>query len=67
MRPYPRDPYWTIAQREGVDAKGTPFKRGDRIFYYPNDRTVLAGEAAEKAARDFEANRADEELWSRGL
>jgi hypothetical protein len=62
-----RDPFWRVARGDGIDARGTPYKRGDRVFYYPNDNTTLAGEHAQKASRDFEALRSDEELWSRGL
>jgi hypothetical protein len=56
-----RDPYWTTAKFPGVCAKtGEPIKVGERIFYYPRTRKVFAGEAAEAAARDFEACRFDE-------
>jgi hypothetical protein len=57
---YGRDPYWTTAKYDGKAQDGTPVKRGDRIFYYPNDRTMLVGERAEQAARDFAAARFDE-------
>lgn len=57
-----RDPYWTTAKFSSTDANGNPVKKGDRIFYYPNTRTVLTGEAAEASAADFEAGRADEEM-----
>ena len=54
-RSYSGDPRWITAKHDGVDKKGTPIKRGDRVFYYPNSNTIFAGEAAEAAARDFQA------------
>jgi hypothetical protein len=55
-----RDPYWATAKYAGVDAYGHPIKKGDRIFYYPNTRTTLVGESAEKASAEFETARFDE-------
>ena len=37
-------------------------KRGDRVFYYPLTKTILAGEAAEQASADFEAASFDEDF-----
>lgn len=54
------DPYWTTAKADGVDSKGNVYKRGDRIFYYPNGKVTLAGKDAEKASREFDAAVADE-------
>jgi hypothetical protein len=58
---YSRDPYWLTAKYPGVDKNGNPFKKGDRVFYYPIGKVVLTGKEAEAAARDFEARRFDEE------
>jgi hypothetical protein len=55
-----RDPYWTSAKFDSTDANGNIVKRGDRIFYYPDSKTVLTGDAAEKAAGEFNAATQDE-------
>ena len=54
------DPYWVVAKFSGKDNKGRPFKKGDRVFYYPRTKTFLTGPEAEKASRDFDAAVADE-------
>jgi hypothetical protein len=56
-----RDPRWTISRFAGTDKNGNSYKKGDRVFYYPATKAVLAGTAAEDAARRFEAERQDEE------
>jgi len=55
------NPYWMTVRYAGKDKNGKPFKRGDRVFYYPNTRTCLTGEEAEQAARAFEAARSDDD------
>ena len=55
-----RDPYWTSAKFDSTDANGNTVKRGDRIFYYPDSKTVLTGDAAEKAGGEFNAAKQDE-------
>ena len=35
-------------------------KKGDRIFYYPAQRTVLTGAEADKASAEFSAAKMDE-------
>lgn len=57
------DPYWTTAKFDSKDSKGNAVKKGDRIFYYPRTKTVLTGEAAETASREFEASCQDEGDW----
>ena len=47
------DPYWTIARFNSTDKQGQPIRKGTRIFYYPQTRSVLQGEDAEQASRDF--------------
>jgi hypothetical protein len=65
MKTYSGDPYWMTAKFPGTCAKtGVPFKRGDRVFYYPRDRKCYVGEAAEAASRDFEACAQDEAFAS---
>lgn len=66
-RSYPRDPYWLTAKYPGKDAKGKPFKKGERVFYYPNTKTFLTGKDAEKASKEFEAAKADEYNMTRGM
>jgi hypothetical protein len=64
MKRYRNDPYWLTAKWPGHCAKcNAPIKAGERAFYYPLERKLLAGECAEQAARDFEALAADEETW----
>jgi hypothetical protein len=64
MSRYSRDPYWTTAKFNSTDANGVPVKRGDRIFYYPATRTVLTGDAANKAAAEFQGAKMDEAFCS---
>lgn len=54
------DPYWMVAKYPGKDHKGNPFKKGDRVFYYPRTKAILTGEEAQQASRDFDAARFDE-------
>lgn len=62
---YSGDPYWMTAKYPGVDNKGRPFKRGDRVFYYPRTKTILTGEDAEKASAEFESASFDEDFGYR--
>jgi len=57
---YSRDPYWTTAKFDSTTKDGQQVRRGDRIFYYPSTKTVLVGEKAEQAARDFQSAAFDE-------
>jgi hypothetical protein len=61
-----RDPYWTTAKFDSTQPDGTKVKKGDRIFYYPATRTVLTGNKAEQAARDFQAAAQDEAMYNGG-
>lgn len=63
---YSGDPYWLTAKYPGVDNKGRPFKKGERVFYYPRTKTILTGEDAERAAAEFEAAAFDEDFGYRG-
>lgn len=68
MKNYNGDPYWMTAKFPGTCAKtGEPFKRGDRVFYYPRERKCYAGAAGEAAAADFAACAADEEFMTGGM
>ena len=62
MPSYRNDPRWITAKWPGKDRDGAEYKKGDRVFYYPLTKTIVAGEAAEKAAREFASDRADEEF-----
>lgn len=57
---YRDDPYWMTAKYPGRDHKGNPFKKGERVFYYPRTKTMLTGAEAEKASLEFEAAKFDE-------
>lgn len=61
-----QDPFWMKAKRPGKAQDGTPFNRGDRIFYFPNTRTILVGEKAEAAARKFDGEISDEAVYNYG-
>ena len=64
MKHYSNDPRWITAKFDSLDANGNAVKKGDRIFYYPLTKTVLTGEKAEQAARDFEAAAFDEAVMT---
>ena len=55
------DPYWMVAKFPGVDSKGRPVRKGDKVFYYPRTKVMLTGPEAEQASRDFDAAKADED------
>jgi hypothetical protein len=55
------DPRFITAKYAGVDSKGQAFAKGERVFYYPNGKRIIAGEAGKQAALDFEAQRQDED------
>lgn len=62
-----RDPYWLRARYPGSCSQcNAAIKRDDRIFYYPNTRTVFcaADDCGGRAARDFDAAAFDERVMS---
>ena len=61
---YKGDPYWTTARFNSTDKNGKPVKKGDRIFYYPQTRTVLTGTEADAASAEFSASVADEDFYN---
>ena len=62
-----RDPYWITARYPGFCSEtGDEFAKGDRVFYYPATKATLAGEAAERAAAEFEASVFDEAVYAGG-
>ena len=58
------DPYWMKAKNPGKAQDGTPFKKGDDIFYYPRTKAVLVGDKADKASREFDSAADDERTAS---
>ena len=62
-----RDPYWLTAKYAGKCAKcGKVISAGERIYYYPNTRTVYCGgdDCGGAAARDFSACAMDEAQYN---
>ena len=53
MKRYPRDPYWTRARFHSTCPCGTRIRKGDRIFYYPNDRTALCEKCGQRGAAEL--------------
>jgi hypothetical protein len=61
-----RDPYWLTAKFNSVCGKpgcNQPIKRGERAFYYPNTKTILADSCghAGAASADFESHAFDDD------
>ena len=62
-----RDPFWLNARRAGACARcGRKIARGDRAYYYPNERKLLckSEDCGEQAARSFAAQLDDERMMS---
>lgn len=60
-----RDPYWLTAKFASTCGKPgctVSIKKGDRAFYYPNTRTILASPCghADEASRDFDSHAQDD-------
>jgi hypothetical protein len=56
-------PYWITARYSSNCSQcKAPTRKGEQIFYYPNNRTVLCSgeDCGKKASREFEANQFDE-------
>src|SRR3546814_18266753 len=51
---YKGDPYWKRAKVGGNSADGTPYDKGDRVFFYPRSRATYAGNAASRASAEFD-------------
>jgi hypothetical protein len=65
-RRFKADPKWISARYPAQCAEPncqTEINSGDRAFYYPNDKALYGARCghAEKAARDFNAHRIDED------
>lgn len=61
---YAGDPRWITAKYAGIDAQGTPFRKGEEVFYFPNGRKIYAGAAGVEASKRFESERADEDVYN---
>jgi hypothetical protein len=55
-----KTPYWTVARFDSTLPDGTKVRKGERIFYYPATRSILVGEKAEAASREWAAMLDDE-------
>lgn len=54
------DPRWIRANKDGKDDKGTPYKRGDEILYFPLEKSVFVGKAADYEWSEFMKSAVDE-------
>ncbi len=61
---YAGDPRWITAKYAGIDAGGTAFSKGDRVFYFPSTRGIYSGQAGLDASNRFESERADEDVYN---
>ena len=61
---YQGDPRWMSAKFPGKADDGTPFRRGDRVLYWPRTKTFMVGEKAEVAWQRFEGEAEDEDAYS---
>ena len=46
--------FWKRAKVDGLAVDGTPYKRGERVFFYPRTGATYAGDAAHRASAEFE-------------
>jgi hypothetical protein len=51
---YTGDPYWKRAKTDGNGADGTPYRKGERVFFYPRTGVVYAGGSATRASAEFD-------------
>lgn len=51
---YKGDPYWKRAKVDGTSADGTPYRRGERVFFYPRSGAIYAGDGAARASTEFD-------------
>ena len=67
MRTYSNDPRWITAKFDSTTKAGEKVKRGELVLYFPADKSIMTGEAAKQAWRDFEAAAMDEQFMSGGM
>lgn len=64
-RNYPRDPYWTKARFVSHCRKcEIEIKKGNKIFYYPNTKSVYCETCGQSASADFACCLQDEEFFT---
>lgn len=51
---YKGDPYWKRAKVDGTSQDGTPYRKGERVFFYPRTGATYAGDAASRASAEFD-------------
>ena len=51
---YTGDPYWKRAKTPGTGADGTPYRKGERVFFYPRTGVTYAGGSATRASAEFD-------------
>jgi hypothetical protein len=51
---YKGDPYWKRARADGTSADGTPYAKGERVFFYPRTGATYAGNGATRASAEFD-------------
>ena len=51
---YKGDPYWKRAKVDGTGADGSPYCKGERVFFYPRTGVTYAGGSAQRASAEFD-------------
>ena len=51
---YTGDPYWKRAKSPGTSADGTPYAKGERVFFYPRTGVTYARGSAQRASAEFD-------------
>ncbi len=60
-----QDPYWTKARfNSKCSGCHAEIRKGKRIYYYPNDRSVFCEECGQEASQDFNGAAFDEGVYN---
>jgi len=51
------DPHWTTARFSSVCSCGNHIAKGDRIFYYPSNRTATCEKCGKHGDRDLQSEK----------
>jgi len=51
---YTGAPYWKRAKSPGTSADGTPYAKGERVFFYPRTGVTYARGSAQRASAEFD-------------
>jgi len=51
---YKGDPHWKRAKVDGTSQDGTPYCKGERVFFYPRTGATYAGDSAKRASAEFD-------------